>query len=255
MKEINHFSKNLSSEEIVEIKEIIQNFDSFDGGSGERNIIKVIPLGDSILNIKAFKKPNFINQISYGFIRKSKARRSFEYANILLNKKVKTPEPIAYFEFFSGILFKNSFYVSEHLNCDLTFRELIKIPDYPNHEPILRAFTRFTFSLHEKQINFLDHSAGNTLITTKNEDYNFYLVDLNRMKFESMDFKARMKNFARLAPQGVMLEIMADEYSKLYNLKSKDEILKWMDFYYQKFVSFFSKKEQFKKKYFFWRKK
>ena len=40
MKEINHFSKSLSSEEIIKIKEIIQNFDSFEGGSGERNIFK-----------------------------------------------------------------------------------------------------------------------------------------------------------------------------------------------------------------------
>ena len=46
-------------------------------------------------------------------------------------------------------------------------KELVEIPDFPDHDTILRQFTRFSFNLHEKGIEFLDHSPGNTLIKKK----------------------------------------------------------------------------------------
>jgi hypothetical protein len=55
----------------------------------------------------------------------------------------------------------------------LTFRELVEVPDYPDHENILRQFTKFTFNLHEKELNF--RSSGNTLIKKVSDDeYNFF---------------------------------------------------------------------------------
>ena len=169
---------------------------------------------DIILNIKSFRIPNIINQIAYRFFRKSKAQRSFEYANKLIKLDVGTPQPIAFYEFKTSFLFKKSFYVSEHLNCDLTYRELTTNFDYPDFENILRAFTRFTFKLHEKNIQFLDHSPGNTLIKKVGNEYKFYLVDLNRMEFKSMDFETRIKNFSRLTIHKSMVEVMSDEYAK-----------------------------------------
>ena len=41
---------------------------------------------------------------------------------------------------------------------------LVNDENFPNRIEILKAFTRFTYEMHEKQIHFLDHSAGNTLI-------------------------------------------------------------------------------------------
>jgi hypothetical protein len=38
---------------------------------------------------------------------------------------------------------RDSYYVSEHLETELTFRELVEVPDYPDHENILRQFTKF----------------------------------------------------------------------------------------------------------------
>jgi len=68
--------------------------------------------------------------------------------------------------------------------------------------------------LHEKEIHFLDHSPGNTLIQKNGDHYLFYLVDLNRMKFESMNFKNRIKNFSRLTKHKSMIKVMSDEYAK-----------------------------------------
>ena len=63
---------------------------------------------------------------------------------------------------------------------------------------------------------FLDHSPGNTLIVKTDVDqYDFYLIDLNRMRFESMSFKKRMHNFRRLWLSKTMIQIMSKEYAAL----------------------------------------
>jgi tRNA A-37 threonylcarbamoyl transferase component Bud32 len=197
------------------IDNFIETFDSSGKNIKDaRNKLKLFQLNDKIINIKSFRIPNLINQIVYKYFRKSKAQRSFEYANRLTQLGIGTPNPIAYYEFTTPLLYKKSFYVSEQLDCDLTYRELINDFNYPNYEQILREFTRFTFSLHEKGIHFLDHSPGNTLIQKKGDHYSFYLVDLNRMKFESMDFETRIKNFSRLTKHKSMVEVMSDEYAK-----------------------------------------
>ncbi len=198
------------------IDDIIKYFDTGGEvfGNQDRNTLKLFKLEDLVVNVKAFRIPNIVNQIAYKFFRKSKAQRSFEFANKLLDLKIGTPTPIAYYEFKTQLLYKESYYISEHLDYDLTYRELTTDFEYPEYENILRAFTRFTYNLHKKGINFLDHSPGNTLIRKEGDNYKFYLVDLNRMKFETMDFKTRMKNMSKLTTHRHMVEIMSDEYAK-----------------------------------------
>lgn len=202
-----------------DIFEIINNFNTSGllFGDGKRNVIKLFDLETQKINVKSFKNPHFLNSIIYKYFRKSKARRSFEFANILLENKIGTPQPIAYFEKSTFLGLKESFYISEHLECDLTFRELVEIPDYPENEIILRQFTRFCYDLHQKGIEFLDHSPGNTLIKKGNNGmYYFFLVDLNRMLFhKSMNFEVRMKNLCRLTPKKEMVAIMSNEYAKI----------------------------------------
>lgn len=223
---------------------------------GSRNTIKLFNLNEEIINIKSFKKPNLINKIAYRYFRKSKARRSFEYASILKEKGVGTPEPIAFYENFDFIGLKESFYACEHLECDLTYRELVET-DYPDAENILRQFTHFTFDMHQKGIEFLDHSPGNTLIMNNgNGKYSFYLVDLNRMKFhgEPLDFHSRMKNLSKITPKEEMVATMSNEYAKLYTEKSEKEIFGLMWQLTSEFQYRFYRKKRIKKKLKFWKK-
>lgn len=240
----NNIQSNIDKKQLITI---IENFEDLEGGEGKRNIIKTIKVDAINLNIKAFKIPNIVNQIVYNFFRKSKAQRSFEYAKKLLKLGIGTPKPIAFFEYKTPLLFKKSFYVSEQLDCDLTYRELTTNFNYPDYDNILRAFTRFTYSLHEKGINFLDHSPGNTLIKKNDDTYNFYLVDLNRMNFGILDFETRIKNFSRLTIHKSMIEVMSDEYAKCtgenYN---KIFDLMWQET--QAFQEKFHRKKRLKKK-------
>lgn len=234
-KELTHFVKNFDRE-----GEIF--------GDQPRNTLKLFQMGDKTLNIKSFKKPNLINKFAYRFLRKSKAQRSFEYAQILLNKGIKTPQPVAYFE-QQFLLFGKSYYISEHLNYDMTYRDLIYNEQFPNRYEILKCFTRFTFALHEKGIEFLDHSPGNTLIVVNDQnEYEFYLVDLNRMRFhQSMSYAMRIKNFSRLTADKNMILTMSAEYAKLIH-KNFETVFNDMWGETQKFRRKFYRKRQLKKR-------
>lgn len=240
-----------------DILSLIKNFSTSGQlfGNGQRNVIKLFDIEGVTVNIKSFKIPNIINKVAYRYFRKSKARRSYEYATILLEKGIGTPQPMAFLENFNFIGLQDSYYVSEHLDADLTYRELVEIPDYPDHDNILRQFTRFSFELHEKGIEFLDHSPGNTLIKKKEDgNYEFFLVDLNRMEFhDAMSFEMRMKNLCRLTPVKEMVAVMSNEYSKLYS-ESEEKTFETLWKYTADFQEKFYRKKRLKKKLKFWKR-
>ena len=104
----------------------------------------------------------------------------------------------------------------------------------------------FTFKLHENGINFLDHSPGNTLVKLHSSSPIFYLIDLNRMKFEKMNFTKRIMNFRRLTNDKEVLKIISKEYARLYN-RDFDEVFSLMVKYSNQFLSRRSFRKKLKK--------
>ncbi|MGB5943066.1 MAG: Kdo domain containing protein [Leeuwenhoekiella sp.] len=222
---------------------------------GSRNILKNVILDDgSKVTVKCFKKPNLVNRFAYRFLRKSKAQRSFEHAQFLEKHHIGTPSPLAYFEEKQATHLAESFYICEHIDYDYTYRNLVENQaEILEWELMLRAFTRYTFEMHEAGILFKDHSPGNTLIKHNAEGFRFYLVDLNRMIFKKLDISERIQNFSRLTPRKDMVYIMADEYAKC--LKSNPEkIQREMWAATEAFQQRFHRKRRLKKKLRFWKR-
>ena len=138
---------------------------------GSRNTIKLFTINGLILNIKSFKKPGFVKKIIYKYFRPSKAKRSFEYGNRLLEKGFLTPKPIGYVENFDLIGLKESYFCCEHLENSFTIGTVFMNNSFENREQILRGFTYFFYKMHESGIEFLDNSLGNTLIKFENNNY------------------------------------------------------------------------------------
>jgi len=242
----------------IEIKDAILNFENKGQllVKGSRNTIKIFETSEGVINVKSFKKPNLINTLVYRYLRASKAKRSFEFAQKLTSKGIGTPEPIAYAEFSSGIGLGRSFYVCKHIDATYTYRDLVEQPFLKNHNLILRAFTRFCFELHENGVEFKDHSPGNTLIRiNENSEYSFYLVDLNRMNFlKELSFEQRMYNLRRLTPKKDMIAVMSSEYAKLYPQQTEENIFQLMWQYTLDFQERFQRKQKLKKRLKFWKK-
>ena len=251
---------NFNSAYISIQKEIVCIIENFNNsglifGGGNRNVIKIFDLNSTKVNVKSFKKPHLLNSIIYKYFRKSKSRRSFEYANKLLENEIGTPQPIAYFEKFDFIGLKESYYACEHLENVFEFREIVQNEAFINREEIIRQFIQFTFQMHQIGVEFLDHSPGNTLIRdNSNGNYTFYLVDLNRMKFhDTIDFLTRMKNLSKITHKKDMIAMMSNEYAKLFGVNEVlvfDTMWKFTeDFQYR-----YYRKKRIKKRLKFWKK-
>ena len=154
---------------------------------------------------------------------------------------------------------KNSYYISEELKYDFTCREVFWPEDIErdkaeqgenykiseetermlakvekNREKIIRQFAKFSFNLHESGVEFEDYSPGNVLIKDKSGNYEFYLVDLNRMKFGvKLNLDKRMKNVSRMMEDEKLASIFANEYAKYY--KQREELVfRYLRYYIRK---------------------
>ena len=71
-----------------------------------RNKVVATALESGIeVNVKAFRIPIAINRFAYGWIRRGKARRAFEFGLKMLSMGVSTPRPFAYVECFDNVGF------------------------------------------------------------------------------------------------------------------------------------------------------
>lgn len=160
--------------------------------------------------VKQFAVPGFWKGLWYGLFGKSKAQRSYEYAQRM---EGLTPTPTAYREVRVCGVLKESWYACQESGCHHTFNELIGAPDFPNRKEILNAIGRFSAVLHQKGIWHRDYSGGNILF---NEDGSrVEVIDLNRICFcKRMSQPQRLQNFERLNIDREALMTMAKAYAK-----------------------------------------
>ena len=188
-----------------------------------RNTVKVFKIDDLQINIKRFKRPNFVNRLVYSFFRSTKACRSFLYANKLLDYDILTPDPIAYFENSKCFIINDSFYVCKNIDYDFDMKHVFENKQLESRDKLIKKFVLFTHKLHENGVIFLDHSTSNTIIKKVDGDYKLFLIDLNRMKFKKMTFEDRLKNFRRLNLSDDSIKKVSHFYSEIVNV-NKDLI-------------------------------
>ena len=205
-----------------------------------RNELKVIDYEGINTVVKAFKIPHKLNQFVYAYFRDSKAKKSYQNAMKLISLNIHTPMPIGFIEFYKMGLFKESFFITEKLDYEFTIREPLRNKDLNNRENILKQFVAFTYNLHQKNVFHKDYSAGNILVMETKNDYNFSVVDINRMEFKHMSLEERLDNFAKLWLDEDSLMIIAKEYAKLSNTDEEEalSILRKCDKKLKSFVEF-----------------
>ena len=185
-------------------------------GTEKRNIVKFIRIDDVSFNVKSFRKATFTNKFIYKFFRKTKAQRSFEYAQELISKGINTPSPVAYLNDYNLFGLSSSYYISLQMEDCFMLSDVIENPFFHDRENIIRRYTRLIYKLHNNGIEFKDNSSGNFLIRKTEKDYHFYIVDLNRMNFsKKMSIPHRLANFSRISNDLEVIKIISDEYAFL----------------------------------------
>lgn len=181
----------------------------------QRNTIKKLSIGDTDIAMKSFRQPRGLQALVYGMLRKSKARRSFEHARKLQALGVNTPAPVAYIENKTSGRLQNSYYLCRFEESSGNMADVLQPFDASDRSiEILKAFTQFTFEMHEKNVLHIDHNTGNTLIRSTTEGIDFSIIDINRMQFKSLSIRQRLNNFVRLTDDIQALNLIADTYAE-----------------------------------------
>lgn len=180
-----------------------------------RNFVTRISYEGISLVVKQFKIPNQLNKFVYTWLRKSKARRSFEYAQKLLSMDIGTAEPVAYIEIRKSGLFHTGYFVSEFIE-DKLLNTLEQCDDTQTRENIIRDFSRFTADMHEKKKIFhKDYNSGNIFYRKEKDGYHFSVIDINRLRFRKPKKRDVVDCFARLTLSRILTVEISAEYAIL----------------------------------------
>lgn len=185
----------------------------------DRNEVKIIKHKGVTFCVKSFGNAHRLNRLVYSFLRPSKAVRSFDYALKLLEMGIKTPDPVAYVEYYNrkGIL-QNSYYISVFQEYDYSLADVFEFGLSERLELLSQFSVYVCNELHGNGVFHKDLSAGNILIRCREEGaYDFFLIDLNRIRFrKKISFRMRMRNLNRINGTSMCLSTIAHFYALEY---------------------------------------
>lgn len=204
--------------EYLGLKDFIRSLPECYDHTGElvysgRNEVRVVSIGGQVLAIKYFKRMTLANRFIYATVRKTKARRAFEHTDWLLRQGIGSPENVAYVNLYKACMLRKAFYVS--LFTDYLPLKNLLVQPLSESEAGLKAFARFTFKLHKLGVYHFDYSVNNVLYKFEDGQYDFSLIDNNRMKKSSYSFRKGIKNLNRMAIPVEGMGIVAGEYARI----------------------------------------
>lgn len=173
-----------------------------------RNLVTRVSCDETDFVIKQFKVPGRLNRFVYTWLRESKARRSFEYAQRLLDMGIDTAEPVAYIEIKQRGLFYTGYYISKFVEGSLLFT--MDRCDRDTQRQIISDFAAFTVDMHKKRVFHKDYNSGNIFFRKEGDNYHFALIDINRLRFRRPNKNNVIDCFDRLTmPRMLTVEISA----------------------------------------------
>ena len=200
------FIRSIPKEEYA-VKEVFCN---------QRNTVTKVEVEGRTFVIKKYKVPTLLNRIVYTWFRKSKARRSFEYADRLLALGVETATPVAYIEERKGGFFNVGYFISEYLSYPI-------LPEAKNlnkeeRDVLENEFVEFTAHLHDIKIIHKDYNVKNIFYHKVNGKYHFALVDINRMDFGKDNLRLWMQAVNQLNMNVVDSVAFVEKYANIRSL-------------------------------------
>lgn len=191
----------------------------------ERNQIRRMEAEGVSVVVKRFQQPAFTNRMVYSWCRKPKAERAYENALELSKRGFATPVPIAYILCGEGLL-AESYLVTKASELQHTFYDF-RDGVIAGKEELIEAFARYAASLHNAGVLHKDFSPGNILYDKVNGQWQFELVDINRMRFGNVSPKLGCENLCRLWGKSDFFEVLCPVYAKERQI-DETQCLKWI---------------------------
>lgn len=190
----------------------------------DRNEVRLVRKGETTFVIKSFDRITMANRIIYTFFRKSKAIRAYDNALSLFKRGIATPAPVAHIDLHKGILLQDSYFVSVYEDA-MSLNEAVEKPLAESRE-VIKAFARFVYQLHAKGIFHRDLHLENVLLKGDSSGFQFLLIDINRLKFQSPTRRRKSKNLIRIYMSFEKYAVFINEYAVQSKLNPYKVLLK-----------------------------
>lgn len=194
-----------------------------------RNLIKALTIAspghDPVdVAVKAFAVPARSRGFVYAHLRRSKALRSMLNAQKLAEMGVGTPDPVACIEFHESGCLRRSYYVCRYWLHDYDLTALLYRGATRGLDPkaVLDQLARFTHTQHDRGVLHCDYNPGNILVRSKGTNFDFALVDLNRLRFKQLGLNDRISGLVRITTIADYLRIIGRRYAMLYGVDPDD---------------------------------
>mgnify|MGYP003304570307 CR=1 FL=1 len=180
-----------------------------------RNQIRVIDSPWGKVNVKRYCQPNLFNRFIY-LVRRTKAERAYRNAFRLRQYGIDTPETIGYILCNKGLI-KESYLVTRQMeNREMLY--MLGDGKIEGRETMLDAFAKFAAKMHDCGVLHKDFSPGNILTQQVDGEWQFALVDINRIYFGKVGAQKGCRNFARLWGTKALFEYIAPRYAQQRHL-------------------------------------
>lgn len=176
--------------------------------------------------VKEFCRPNLINRLAYGLLRKSKAQRSCEYAALLRQAGIGSPEPVSWCTVRNGLLLDKSYYVSVRSQLPYTYIDLME-GRIEHPDELLREVGRTAARMHQAGMIHRDFSRGNLLMGYVDGKPYIEVVDLNRIRFRQVSLAEGIENLQRLPATDNMKRLMAEGYAEITGADPEALLVLW----------------------------
>ncbi|MCD9015725.1 lipopolysaccharide kinase InaA family protein [Parachryseolinea silvisoli] len=185
----------------------------------KRNDIRLDNIDGHRLVIKSFKGMYLPNRLAYSLFRKSKAQRSFETSLRLQSLSFHTPMPVAYIDYYKLGILQASYFISLHQN----HKDLQNaLSCHSLSHGLAKLFAGFAFQLHQAGVCHDDFSKGNILCVVDGNRIYFSLIDLNRVKFRRVHYRAGLRSLSKLGIRQDDFEDVLRMYTRLWGRSFSD---------------------------------
>lgn len=179
-----------------------------------RNVVKIFVEKGQKLVVKRYKRPMLHQRIDYTFIRKSKARRAYDFGLRFIECGIDTPEPVACIEEHKFGLFRTGYFVSTYCG-DPDLRILREEPK----DDLIEAFAHLVVAMHEKGVLHGDLNLSNILYREDKAEfcgYHFTVIDTNRSRFVGEPTKHQcLRNMMRISHERLLNKQIIGRYAEL----------------------------------------
>ena len=153
--------------------------------------------------------------------RGTRARRTFDTACAMVERKVGTPEPVCYLERWRGKVLVESYYVSVFEEGAVCFKdELVRLfsekQECALFMDLMKTVAEGIASMHEAGVMHCDLGNQNILLQQRGEGWHdVKFMDLNRSRrCESLTLDQRARDISRIYLPSDLLRVFLDMYFK-----------------------------------------